>query len=229
MGIDSVGAFQEEWIVKARTIHKIPKALSFKHAAMIEPLAVACHDVRLGSVKKGDNVVVLGGGPIGLLISMVAKAAGANIIISEISDYRLSLAQKMGFKTVNPKESDIKEEVMKFTNNIGADVVFEVTATAICAKIMTELPRTRGTMVTVGIFSEPPQIDLFKFFWRELQLKGARVYEEEDFDKAIALAAEGSINFEELISGVYDLDNITDAFKSLEGNATAMKVVVKCS
>ncbi len=229
MGIDSIGAFQEFWTVKARTLHLCPQEMSLKLGALIEPLAVACHDVRRGRVKSGEYVVILGGGPIGMLVAMVAREAGAKVIISEINDYRLGLAEKMGFETFNPIKGNLVEHVMAATKNTGADVVFEVTASAPGAKIMTELVRPRGRIVLVGIYSEPQPIELFKFFWRELEMIGARVYEKEDFDTAVKLTTAGNMPLEEIISGVYGLDEIQKAFESFEGNATAMKVLIKCS
>ncbi len=229
MGIDSIGAFQEFWTVKARTLHLCPSEMSLKLGALIEPLAVACHDVRRGRIKSGEYVVILGGGPIGMLVAMVAREAGAKVIISEINDYRLGLAKKMGFETFNPLNGDLVEHVMAATENTGADVVFEVTASSPGAKVMTQLVRPRGRIVLVGIFSEPQPIELFKFFWRELEMIGARVYEKEDFDTAVKLTTAGNMPLEEIVSGVYDLDEIQKAFESFEGNATAMKVLIKCS
>jgi 2-desacetyl-2-hydroxyethyl bacteriochlorophyllide A dehydrogenase len=228
MGIDSIGAFQEYWTVKARILHKCPDNISLKTAALIEPLAVACHDLRRGRLKAGEYAVILGGGPIGLLIAMAAREAGAKVIISEINEYRLKLAADMGFGTFNPLHGDLKAHVMTATANTGADVVFEVTASAPGAAIMTELLRPRGRIVLVGIYSQPQTINLFNFFWKELEMIGARVYEPEDFDQAVKLTAEGKLPLEDIISGVYNLTEIQQAFESFEGNSTAMKVLVQC-
>lgn len=229
MGIDSEGAFQEYWTVKARTLHKCPDSMDLKLGALIEPLAVACHDVRRGRLAPGEYAVILGGGPIGMLVAMAARAIGARVIISEINDYRLKLAAEMGFETFNPKNGDLAAHVMSATNGTGADIVFEVTASEPGAKIMTELLRPRGRIVLVGIYTQPQSIDLFKFFWRELELIGARVYEKADYDQAVELASQGSLPLEKIISGVFSLDEIQQAFESFEGNATAMKVLVRCS
>ena len=70
----------------ASTLHKIPSDLKLEYAALIEPLAVACHDVNRSRLVHGEDVLVIGGGPIGLLIAMVAKHKGANVIISEVND-----------------------------------------------------------------------------------------------------------------------------------------------
>jgi 2-desacetyl-2-hydroxyethyl bacteriochlorophyllide A dehydrogenase len=229
MGIDSIGSFQEHWNVKARTLYRVPEQVSLKHAALIEPLAVACHDVRRAQLRAGEFAVVLGGGPIGLLIAMVAKAAGARVLVSEINPFRIAFARQAGFEVVNPAEQDLVAAVNVATGGAGADVVFEVTAAAAAAKVMTELPRVRGRIVVVGIYTQPPALDLFKFFWRELELCGARLYESEDFDRALAVAATGGLPLDSLITGVFPLAEIQAGFASLEGDATAIKTLIQCT
>ena len=107
LGIDRPGAFQSYWTAPAYTLHRIPPNLSLKHAALIEPLAVACHDVRLADLRPGDQVVVLGGGPIGMLVALVARHAGAEVIVSEINPYRVELAGNLGLEAINPSETDL--------------------------------------------------------------------------------------------------------------------------
>ena len=72
---------QEIWCVPAHTLHKLPDNLRLDHAALIEPVAVACHDVRLANLQPGEDVVVIGGGPIGVLVAMVARDAGGNVTL----------------------------------------------------------------------------------------------------------------------------------------------------
>jgi 2-desacetyl-2-hydroxyethyl bacteriochlorophyllide A dehydrogenase len=227
LGIDTPGAFQSYWTVPAHTLHRLPDNLSLAHGAMIEPLAVACHDVRLGEVKDGEYVVVLGGGPIGILIALVAKQAGARVLVSEINPFRLELAQQLGLDSINPLENDLSTYVTKQTNNAGADVVFEVTATAAAAEVMTQLPRTRGRIVIVGIFGQPAPIDLFRFFWRELKLLGARVYEHQDFEYAIQLAAAGAIPLDQIITDVHPLSELQAGFQQMESGGQVMKILLQ--
>ena len=191
LGIDTPGAFQSYWTVPAATLHRLPNNLSLMHGALIEPLAVACHDVRLAGVKEGDQVVVLGGGPIGMLVALVAQHAGADVIVSEINPYRVGLASALNLEAVNPNDIELVDLVTNRTNGAGADIVFEVSGSQAGASVMTDLLRTRGLAVVVAIFAKKPEIDLFRFFWRELRLQGVRVYESQDFADAIALAASG--------------------------------------
>lgn len=228
LGLDTDGAFQQFWTVPAHTVHLLPEGLSLKHAALVEPVSVACHDVRRGEVKPGDDVVVIGGGPIGMLIGMVSKQAGGNVIVSEVSPVRLEIAAKLGFQTINPSEASLADEVMRTTGDKGADVVFEVSGSQAGVEAMTEVAACRGRIVMVAIHANKPQIDLFRFFWRELELVGARVYAAEDYEKAIELVASGAIDADTMITDVGNLQSIQSSFEALDGNPTAMKSLIKC-
>jgi 2-desacetyl-2-hydroxyethyl bacteriochlorophyllide A dehydrogenase len=229
IGIDTQGAFQQKWNVPAHTIHVLPDDLDLSHAALIEPLAVACHDVNRGKVAKGENVLVIGGGPIGMLVALVARNAGGNVTISEINENRLAYAQKLGFKTLNPLKEDVAKTMHERTGGKGAEVVFEVSGSQPGVDLMTEAAATRGRIVMVAIHATKPQIDLFKFFWRELELFGARVYLKSDYDEAMQLLAEGVVDCESFITDIKSLDEIQGAFEALTSNPNAMKSMIKVS
>jgi 2-desacetyl-2-hydroxyethyl bacteriochlorophyllide A dehydrogenase len=229
IGIDAPGAMQGLWTVPAHTLHRLPDNLTLQQGALVEPIAVACHDVRLGEVKAGEFVVVLGGGPIGVLVACVAKNEGARVVVSEINPFRLKLAASLGLETVNPIETDLVGLVNSETGGAGADVVFEVSGSAAGAAMMTKLPRVRGRVVVVAVFSDPPKVDLFQFFWRELKLAGVRVYEPEDFEKAIAIAATGRLPMDRLITNTVPLEGLGAAFRQLESGGEVMKILVSCA
>ncbi len=227
LGIDTPGAFQSYWTVPAYTLHRMPAHLSLKHGALIEPLAVACHDVRLADVKAGDQVVVLGGGPIGMLVALVARQAGAEVLVSEINPYRVDLASRLGLGAVNPHETDLTKLVLQRTQGAGADIVFEVSGSQAGATVMTELLRTRGLAVVVAIFAQAPKIDLFRFFWRELRLQGVRVYESEDFSAAIELAARGTLPLDDLITDIRPLKALQSGFEDMDKGGQVMKILLE--
>ena len=227
LGLDTDGAMQEIWTVPAHTVHNLPDDLRMDHAALIEPVAVACHDVRMSGLTPGEDVVVIGGGPIGVLVAMVARDSGGNVVLSEVNPNRLAIADKLGFATVNPVESDLAAEINARTDSKGADVVFEVSGTQPGVDSMTACAATRGRIVMVAIHAERPQIDLFQFFWRELQLIGVRVYEPEDYEKAIAIVASGGIDADTIITDVSPLAEIQSAFEALEQSPTALKSLIR--
>ena len=227
IGIDSAGGMQQYWNVPAFTLHKLPENLSLQLGAMIEPLAVACHDVRLGEVVAGENAVVIGGGPIGLLVALVARQKEANVMISEVNKNRIEFIQSLGFQTVNPIEQDLVKTVEEFTNGAMADVVFEVSGVQAGVTAMTQLPKVRGRIVMVAIHSEPKAVDLFRFFWREIKLIGARVYEPEDFDEAIALAASGTLPLDKMITQISPLLDAKKVFETIDQNPAGMKYLLE--
>ena len=227
LGLDTHGAMQEIWTVPAFTVHALPDDMLMDHAALVEPVAVACHDVRLSGLVEGEDVVVVGGGPIGMLVALVARDAGGKVLISEINPNRLAIAESLGFATVNPAEQDLGAEVLSATDGKDADVVFEVSGTQKGVDAMTAVAATRARIVMVAIHATKPQIDLFQFFWRELQLIGARVYEPADYEKAIALVASGAMNADTIITDVSPLSQLQGAFESLDANPTAMKSLIR--
>ena len=228
IGIDAPGGMQYSWTVPAYTLHKLPDSVSLEHGALAEPTAVACHDVRLGQVKPGETVVVIGGGPIGILVALVARERGARVIVSEINEKRVEKIDTLGLETINPKNVDLVETVYSKTNEAMADVVFEVSGSQPGVDAMTSIVNVRGRIVVVGIHPQPRQIDLFRFFWSELELIGTRLYEEEDFDEAIALMGAGKLPIEELITKMYPIDDVQAAFETIEDHPEGIKYLIKC-
>jgi 2-desacetyl-2-hydroxyethyl bacteriochlorophyllide A dehydrogenase len=214
--------------VPAYTLHRLPDGLSLEHGAMIEPAAVACHDVRLGEVKAGETCVVIGGGPIGLLIALVAKDKGARVIVSEPNATRLELAGELGLEGVNPVESDLVEVIADLTGGAMADCVFEVSGSGPGVAVMTELPNVRGRIVMVAIHPQPKPVNLFRFFWSEIRMIGARLYEEQDFDEAIGLAAGGKLALDRLITQISPIDQAAETFAAVDANPAGIKYLIDC-
>ncbi len=228
IGIDSPGAMQQYWNVPAFTLHKLPETTDLKLAALVEPLSVATHDVRMSGLKPNEYAVVLGGGPIGMLIALVAKEMGANVIISEVNETRIAKAKEMGLEAVNPIATNLVEYVKEKTEGRLADVVFEVAGVQSTLDIMTEVAGIRGRIVMVAIHGEPKPVNLFKFFWKELQLIGARVYEKEDYEKSIQLINENTLPFSEMITSVVPLSEIQEIFEGIDKNPNGMKTLIDC-
>ena len=225
IGIDSPGSLQELWTVPEHVVVRLPDDASLRQAALVEPVAVAVHDVRRSELSAGAKVVVLGGGPIGVLIATVARHAGADVYVSEVDPTRLLQAAALGFHTLDPAQDDVETAVTKWTDGAGADVVFEVSGAAAAVEAATALAKVRGTIVVVAIHPTPRPVDLQRVFWRELRILGARVYERQDFDDAIRLIADGVIPADQLITDVVPLEATANAFARLEAG-TAMKMLV---
>ena len=225
VGIDSPGSLQELWTVPAELLVRLPAGLGLEQAALAEPVAVAVHDVRRSELTADDRVVVIGGGPIGVLIATVARHFGAEVAVIEPEAGRRSQIAALGFLTIDPREIDQVQWVETWTGGAGADVVFEVSGAAAAVAGATALAKVRGTLVVVAIHPTPREIDLQRVFWRELRLLGARVYQRGDFETAVELLAQGTIPTEALISTVVPLEGIPGAITDLE-NGRALKVLV---
>ena len=228
VGIDSPGALQQSWTVPERLLVKLPDGVDLRTGALAEPLSVAVHDVRRGAVGPGDRVLVVGAGPIGILIACVARAERAEVLLSEPNAFRRSVAAGLGLQVVDPSADDVVEAVEAWTHGAGADVAFEVSASPAGLACATRSLRVRGRLVCVGIHGQPVPVDLFRVFWRELEIFGARVYERRDFERAVEMLASGEIPADRLISSVVPLERTPEAFEALENNPSVVKLLIDC-
>ncbi|MFI9323162.1 zinc-binding dehydrogenase [Kitasatospora aureofaciens] len=229
IGIDSPGAMQQRWTVPATTLVRLPDSLPLDRAALVEPTAVAVHDVGRAQVRDGEKAVVVGGGPVGVLIALVARAAGADVRVVEPSPHRRRIAEELGLAAWDPGTGVTPELVRQWTGDAGADVAFEVSGAQGGVDTAVEVLGVRGRLCLVAIHARPREVNLHRFFWRELTLVGARLYDRSDFEKAVTLVADGTIPAERLISKVVPLTEAPAAFEALEGGGDVMKILVNCT
>jgi 2-desacetyl-2-hydroxyethyl bacteriochlorophyllide A dehydrogenase len=227
IGIDSPGSMQRHWTVPARVLVALPDEVSLVTAALAEPTAVAVHDVRRASLAPGERALVVGGGPIGLLIALVARARGAEVIVLELSEERRGLAQSLGLESLDPLADDFPARIDAWTSSAGVPVAFEVSGAVAGMETAIQSLAVRGRLVVVAIHATPPPVNLFRVFWRELTLIGARVYDRLDFEEAVRLLASGEVPAERLITAVEPLARVASAFEALE-DGRAMKILVDC-
>ncbi len=225
IGIDSPGSLQQYWNVPAEVLVALPDSLALDRAALVEPTAVAVHDVRRANLLPGQKAVVIGGGPIGVLIATVAREFGGDVVVIELDPNRRAQIEALGFTTLDPRATDQVEWVTEWTAGAGADVVFEVSGAAQAVLGATDLAKVRGTIVVVAIHSVPREINLQRVFWRELSILGARVYQRVDFEKAVELLDRGIIPADLLITKIVPLSGTQAAFADLE-SGQAMKILV---
>ncbi len=226
LGVDEPGGMQEYWAVPTARLLRVPAALSDDAAAVIEPLAVATHDVRRAAVAAGDAVLVLGGGPIGALIAMVCRQRGARVVVSEMNPFRVELLGRLGLDVVGPGR-DLAAFVDEWTAGDGADVVFEVTGRAEAVAAMAGFVRVQGTISMVAIHAEPTPVDLYRFFARELTMHGSRLYAREDWEEAIRLAAANVVTPAPLVSRRLPLESLQQGMEEALRGGPVMKVLIE--
>jgi (R,R)-butanediol dehydrogenase / meso-butanediol dehydrogenase / diacetyl reductase len=227
VGIDSPGSLQERWNVPASLLVRLPPEVALRHAALVEPTAVAVHDVRRASLRPGESALVVGAGPIGLLIAGVARTEGARVLLAEVDQHRRDLARRLGFDVLDPAATGIAEQVEEWAGGAGAEVAFEVSGSQPGLDGALASLGVRGRLVVVAIHPEPRAVDLFRTFWRELTVLGARVYERPDVERAVRLIADGAVPADELISRIEPLESAGTAFESL-ASGKEVKVLVRC-
>ena len=228
LGVDEDGAFAEFAKAPINRIYKIPEALSLQAAALVEPAAVAVHAVRRSRAQLGSRAVVLGGGPIGLLVAQVARAATAMPVeLVEVNDWRIGLARQLGFDPIDAKKGGVEKEVLSRTGGNGADVLFDAAGAATTVLQQPELTRIHGQVVMVAIPEDPRPVNLASIALKEIELVGVRVYNSSDYETAISLVAERRINLEPLVSHVFPLEDGQEAIELFEKGTDCMKVLLR--
>jgi len=226
------GAFAEYLKAPSNRIYKIPDDLSFDDATLIEPYAVATHIVKRSGVRVGDTVAVLGAGPIGLCVLQVAKLAGAKtVVITDIVDYRLQLAKKLGADvTINSGKEDPVEIVKDATNGEGVDVAIEAVGVPSTVQQALKITRPFGQVTIAGFFEDPNvKVDVLSVIAKELHVVGSRLY-WLDFKTAIDLVSKGKIDVKSIITHKFPLEEAQKAFEIFDQKIqNAVKVLLKPS
>ncbi|MBS7577901.1 MULTISPECIES: alcohol dehydrogenase catalytic domain-containing protein [unclassified Enterococcus] len=216
LGIHVEGTFAEYVKVPIKKLYKVRKDMDMRLAAMAEPLAVAVHDVMTAKLEIGDKVLVSGGGPIGMLIAVVAKHAGAEVTISEVSDYRLNYAKNMGFNIVNPIKDSLKEYAKTINDGTGFDTVFETSGVASSILASTAAVKIRGKVIIIGIAKENCPFSTNDVYSKELQILGVRVHSQYAFARAVSLLDAGVLDedlYQILDDKIYPLEEVEAALK----------------
>jgi L-iditol 2-dehydrogenase len=222
------GAFAEYVIVPQRIVYRLPDALSFSEAAMLEAVAVAVHAVSLSKISSGDRALVLGAGMIGLLTLQALRAAGCSTVyIADVDASRLKLAKEVGAtETLHATGDDLVSEVLRLTNNAGVDVAVEAVGidATVCAAVNSV--RKGGTVTLVGNITPEVTLPLQKAVTRQIRLQGSCASAGE-YPKAIELLTTGAIKVKPLISAVAPLDDGPQWFERLYSREpNLMKVVL---
>jgi L-iditol 2-dehydrogenase len=209
------GALTDYVVVPADFAFKLPKHVSLHEGALMEPLSVGVYAIHRSGLKAGQNVVIIGAGPIGLVTLQVARAAGAgSIVVLDLDAGRLSIAKKLGATiVVNSKEESPEEQVRAFTKGRGADIVFDAAGSPKTAALAVHLTRRGGRVVMIGFplednFPYPlvsgmaKEIDIVTVF------RYANVYQS-----SIDLVAAGRIDLKSLITHRFPLEQTEKALQ----------------
>jgi D-xylulose reductase len=193
---------------------KLPDNVSLAAGAIVEPLAVGVHGATKARIKPGDIAVVTGAGPIGMVTVLAALAAGcARVIISDIDDAKLAIAEKLGaVQGVNIRSTPLAEVVKRETDGWGADVVFEASGNERAAAEVFDLICPGGRVVFIGIPLTPFPYDVSKAQIKEAQVEHVFRYAHV-YGRTVAMLASGKVDVTPLITDVYPFADSVHAFE----------------
>lgn len=223
------GAFAEYVVVPARVLYRLPDAIGFEQATMVEALSIAMHGVSRITVQLNDTALVVGAGMIGLLAVQVLKAAGCGQLIAvDLVPERLELASRLGADVVvNPEKTDPKEEVLALTSGRGADIAVEVVGISAAIQAAVSGLRKGGSLVLIGNISPKVDLPLQAVVTRELSLYGSCASRGE-YPACLDLIARRTVDVEALISASAPLADGASWFKRLyERETDLLKVILK--
>ncbi len=229
MGFQTTGTASEYFAVDSSKITPIPEEMTYSEGAMLEPLAVTVHAAKRFPDLKGAKAVVLGCGPIGILLVQSLKALGAaEVLATDISDSRLELAKSLGADyAVNTMKNDYREALLNAFGEDLADVAFECAGSDITMDQAIKNGRKGSTIILVAVFGKRASVDLAKLNDSELDLNTSMMYRHEDYVDAIRFVREGRIQLKPLQTAHFALQDYLKAYEYIDNNReSTMKVLI---
>jgi len=215
-GIDHDGAYAPYITVPEKDLHRLRDDLTLREGAIVEPSAVAARAVTENSrVRSGSTVLVEGPGPIGILAAQIARSQGADVLVSGAGrdgEYRLPLAEELGFETINVAEDDIGAATEEWTD-VGWDVVFDTTGHPSGIRTAAQQVKKGGQVVVVGL-TDDADFSLTPLVRGEVDIQCSYTYRWGDFETAMDLIAEGVIDVDTFVDERFDLTEGTEAFEA---------------
>ncbi len=228
-GFQAPGVAQDYFTTTPDKLVLLPDSMTLEEGALVEPTSVAVHSTgRAGDLQR-KNVVVFGAGPIGNLIAQVAKSRGAaNVLIRDLSDYRLEIANQCGLEhTSNARTESITDATKRIFGDDGFTIAFEAVGVEATMTEAVESIEKGGTIMVVGVFGDKPRIDMAVVGDRELNLNGTLMYKHEDYEKAVELIAGGEVITDPLVTKHFQLEEYMQAYSYIDDQGDkSLKVMI---
>ena len=228
LGVNVNGGFAEYSVVPDTQCFRLNDDVSFDEGAMSEPLSCVIHGSDLLGLKAGESALVIGGGPIGLMMAELLKLQGAGtVIVSEPVKMRRDIAISLGIDyVIDPLSSDLLDELERITGRRGADRIAECVGSSSAAY---DAIRSADLGATVLFFSVPKvdaklELPLFDVYKKELKIVGSMI-NPDTFERAVNLINSKRISLLPLITHHFDICHVEDAIKAQMGSES-LKVIV---
>lgn len=218
MGVQRDGSFCEYVAMPIERIYD-GKGLSAQQLALVEPFTISYHALNRANVKKGDKVLVVGAGPIGLFALISAVEKGAEVYVADILDGRLKKALDFGAKgVINSKENNIVEKAMEITGGNGFDVCVEACGSSVTFLNCIDCAAFAANIILIGNGKKETTFLHSILLKKELNVFGSRNSLKSDFMDVIDIIASGRVDVMKMVSDIYPMDKADDAFKALANN-----------
>lgn len=229
LSLDNPGGLTRRIAIRSDMVIKVPDDMKDEEVAMVEPVAVGLHAAHLGRIAVGDDVLVIGGGIIGLVSAMFAKLEGAkSVVLTETNEQRGKKSVKLGVadEWYNATDPELVPKMMEKTNG-GFDVVIECVGNSAAVNSAITMVKPGGIVVLVGVATEAVPTYTVMGVMKELVLQGAIAYTYEEFKSCIDLIASNKLNVMKFVDDVVPLDGVQKAYERLtSGTDSAVKILV---
>lgn len=228
-GLSGYGGFAEFVVAKANDIFVFPDDVSFEKIAFTEPLACVLNSINRTNIEFGDDVVVIGGGAMGLLHVMALKMKGARVILSEPLAERREKGLELGCESViDPVNENAVETVRKLTGGRGAEAVFNTTASPKVAADTVEMTAPGGSCVMFSSLhpNDPVPVNMGRIHSYQITITGAVSPTIKAYNQAVQLLTKGLLDPSPLIEAIYDYTEFSEAI-ARAAQTESYKVILK--
>lgn len=225
-GVQMDGGFQDYIVVDEDHLYAFDPSISYEEAALAEPFSIAVNILEQANITSGDNLLIVGGGTIGLSVLQVAKGLGANVMLTDIIPEKLAIAKQMGANAVVSSKFESLSEAASAFAPIGFDVLVDAVGVAPILQQCIDLAAPRARIVCIGFDTRPAEISPVKLTKKELTIVGSRMNCRR-FPTVIKKLTDRKIDAAKMISKKYAIDNIQTAFEeTLADNTGNVKTLL---
>lgn len=226
LGLDRDGTFSEYFAIRADRVRRLPPAVGFEFASLLEPVAVCLEAVERARIAKRDSVLVLGDGPFGILIARLAMQRETRCVIF-VGRHEFRLRQVPGAVVVNEKRTtDVRDAIRQASGEGGVDVAILATGSPVALELGLESLRARGRMVVFSAIHGTPKVDWFRIHTQEIEVAGA-CNDQDLIDPALACLADPALQLQSLVTHHLPFSQWPRAFDlARNGKDEALKVAL---
>lgn len=221
------GGYAEYAVTHPNQCVALPRSASLADGAIIEPLAVALHGVRLSGLAAGQTALVLGAGPIGLAVAFWARALGAaKVVVQDVADWQRTRALQMGADAFVVDPDDPVAASDRAFGGVKPDVVFEcVGIPGLIAQAVSQV-RNRGTILLLGLCTRPDTFNSFAMLQKEVRLVTSAFFTRADYEDALDALSAGAVEPRLMVTGTITLDDTPAVFEALKARTRQCKVLI---